>query len=219
MSDPQALKPVMNIQVVSGRDTFHAEPKLYFSQYNQSIMREPDIKVLALKDLYISPLELKMDEASQPHNPSYAISKGEVSTVGPYQIMFERFDVGQHAQMGTMMVGAVLKVTLDGKTEEIIPKLTFNEHGERQPIPADLPMPGGMTSVKPQIAMTGLSVEDKQIVLELIGFNQHMSATALQQLVVDISVKPLMMVVWTGVVLIILGTLIAWRKRMVLKTS
>jgi cytochrome c-type biogenesis protein CcmF len=213
MSDPQALKPVMNIQVVSGRDTFKAEPKLYFSQYNQSIMREPDIKVLALKDLYISPLELKVDEASQLHNPMYEISKGEVSTVGPYQITFERFDVGQHSQTGTMLAGAVLKITLDGKTVEVIPTLTYEGRTPKS-TPVDLPIPEGVMNIKPQIAMTAMSVEEKKIVLELIGFNQHMNTTALQQLVVDISIKPLMMVVWTGVVLIILGTLIGWRRRM-----
>ena len=42
--------------------------------------------------------------------------------------------------------------------------------------------------------------------------NQHQEEAP--QLLVEISSKPLMMVVWTGVVLIVLGTLVAFVRRL-----
>jgi cytochrome c-type biogenesis protein CcmF len=220
ISNPEALKPLVNIEVSDGKSSFIANPKLYYSEYNKAMMREPDIKVLPLKDLYISPLELKSSEAEHAHNPAYEITKGETKDIGGYQMSFIRFDMGQH-QTGGMAVGAVLNVTVNGKTQEVIPQLTFNERGERKPISADLPLLNQMGSYAavPQIALTAISVEEKKIMLELLGFDQHIGTPDVQELVVDISIKPLMMVVWTGVVLIMVGTLIAWRRRMLQKVE
>jgi cytochrome c-type biogenesis protein CcmF len=220
ITNPEALKPLVNIEVSDGKSSFIANPKLYYSEYNKAMMREPDIKVLPLKDLYISPLELKSFKSEHAHNPAYEITKGETKDIGGYQMSFVRFDMGQH-QTGGMAVGAVLNVTVNGKTQEVIPQLTFNERGERKPIPADLPTLNQMGSyaAKPQIALTAISVEEKKIMLELLGFSQHIGTPQVQELVVDISIKPLMMVVWTGVVLIMVGTLIAWRRRMLQKAE
>ena len=218
VTDSAALKPSMNIEVSDGKNTFTATPKLYFSNYNQAVMREPDIKVLPLKDLYISPLELQAGQPEHQHNPMFEITKGETKELMGYKITFTKFDVGQHANMGAMTVGAVLNVEVNGKSQEIIPLLTFDDKGGRNPIPIELPTIANMPH-KPMIALTGLSVEEKKIVVELLGFGQHEEAPPTQALVVDISIKPLMMVIWTGVVLIILGTLIAWRRRMLQKVE
>jgi cytochrome c-type biogenesis protein CcmF len=216
VQNPEALKPIMEIEVSDGKSSFTAQPKLYFSQINQAVMREPDIKVLPLKDLYISPLELKMDEHQHQHNPMLEISKGETKEMLGYKITFAKFDVGQHAEMGAMSVGAALNIEAGGKKHEVIPILTFDNKGGREPIPAELPVLTGYSNLemKPHITLNALSVEEKKIMLEFHGFTQsHEEPQAAQSLVVDVSIKPLMMVIWTGVVLIILGTLIAFRRR------
>lgn len=220
--NPEALKPIMDIEVSDGKSSFTAQPKLYFSQINQAVMREPDIKVLPLKDLYISPLELKADEHQHQHNPMFEITKGETKEMLGYKITFTKFDVGQHAQMGAMSVGAVLNIEAGGKKHEVVPMLTFDAKGGRQPIPAELPMLDGYSNpdMKPHVTLNALSVEEKKIMLEFHGFTPpHEEPQAAQSLVVDISIKPLMMVVWTGVVLIIIGTLIAWRRRAIQKVE
>jgi cytochrome c biogenesis factor len=76
----------------------------------------------------------------------------------------------------------------------------------------------GQGSAKPQVALTGMSVEQKKVMLELLGFDEHAGARAVQELVVEISTKPLMMVVWTGVMLIIAGTAIALKRRLTKNT-
>jgi len=222
ISDPQALKPVMNIEVSDGKNSFLAQPKLYFSQYNQAMMREPDIKVLPLKDLYISPLELQQSQISRGHNPMLEITKGETKELLGYKITFEKFDVGQHAETGAMSVGAVLNVEAENANTHVVPLLTFDERGNRKPIPVDLPILTGFSNqgIKPHVTLDALSVEEKKILLEFHGFSSpHEGTESSQALVVDVSIKPLMMVVWTGVVLIVAGTLIAWRRRILQKAE
>ena len=139
VQNPEALKPIMEIEVSDGKSSFTAQPKLYFSQINQAVMREPSIKVLPLKDLYISPLELKMDEHQHQHNPMLEISKGETKEMLGYKITFAKFDVGQHAEMGAMSVGAILNIEAGGKEHEIIPILTFDNKDGSEPIPEEPP--------------------------------------------------------------------------------
>ena len=56
-------------------------------------------------------------------------------------------------------------------------------------------------------------VKSKKILLEITG-TEEAEAAVVPELLVDISMKPLMMVVWTGVILIIAGTALAFQRRM-----
>lgn len=210
-------KDQIQLEVSDGKNTYTAAPKLYFSEYNQSMMREPDIKNFPLRDLYISPIELQSSDADQPH-PMIELSKGETRELGGYQLQFVRFETGQHGVPGAMSVGAVLQVGVHGELHEVIPTMTIDERGERKLVPADLPMAGSMGQRlnRPQIALAGMSVEEKKVVLELLGFDDHVGMTSAQELVVDVSTKPLMMLVWTGVVFIIGGMAIALRRRAIM---
>ena len=207
-------KDQIQLEVSDGKGTYMASPKLYFSEYNQSMMREPDIKVLPLKDLYISPIDLQSQAADQPH-PMIELSKGEKKDLGGYQLQFVRFETGQHGAPGAMSVGAVLQVDVHGEQHEVVPTMTIDERGERKLVPADLPTAGSMGQrlSKPQVALAGMSVEEKKVMLELLGFDDHIGMIPVQELVVDVSTKPLMMAVWTGVVFIIGGMAIALRRR------
>ena len=208
-------KTQARVEVADGKNVYVANPKLYFSEYNQSILREPDIKIFPMKDLYISPIEL-VSSAPEHAHPLLELTKGEKKELGGYQVEFVRFETGQHGQMGALSVGAVLKVSAHGEEREVVPIMMIDERGERDFLPADLPVPEGMgqSPAKPQIALTGMNVEEKKVTLELLGFDDSMGGQAVQELVLDVSTKPLMMAVWTGVVLIVAGTAIAFRRRM-----
>jgi len=112
-------------------------------------------------------------------------------------------------------VGAILRVTMGAKEYGIVPRLGYDQHGEPQYIPADLPFPVGMktSADTPRIAFVKMSVEEKKVWLSLIGVGEGNPQASVEQLLVDVSTKPLMMVVWTGVVLIVGGGVLAYRKR------
>ena len=214
VADPNAVKPQMQIEVSDGKQSYIAAPKLYFSQYNQSVLREPDIKIFPIRDLYVSPVDLKTPPP-ESSGLTLELKKGESKQLGGYEITFDRFETGQHGTAGGMSVGAVLKVKLSGTEHEVIPTLTFTATGERQFVPAPLPefrSPAG-AAMKPQIVLMGMNVEEKSVGLQIDGLSDHAASEASQVLIVEISTKPLMMVVWTGVVLIIGGAAISLRRR------
>jgi len=218
VSDEHAVKPSVNIQVADGKSSYIATPKLYFSEYNQSMLREPSIKIFPLRDLYISPLEITAHDHNA-HRPTLEISKGETKEIAGYQVNFVKFDMSQHGENGGMAVGAVLQVKAAGELHEVTPLLTFDQKGERNFVPATLPSlhypTKGLSS--PQVILSAISVEDKKVLLEITGIEEA-EAAVVPELLVDISMKPLMMVVWTGVVLIIAGTALALKRRIAEKT-
>ena len=63
------------------------------------------------------------------------------------------------------------------------------------------------------VALSEINVEEKKILLEIIGGSGQTPPRIPPQLILEVSTKPLMMVVWTGVVLIIAGSLMAFRRR------
>lgn len=192
-------KDQMNIEVSDGQSSFLATPKLYFSQYNQGMMREPDIKILPLKDLYISPQELKSSMADHQH-PTMEIMKGETKEMEGYEITFLRFETGRHTESGAMAVGAVLNVVSQGKDHEVVPAIMINEQGNQQPMPANLPSSDikGNGGKNHRVTVNGMSVEQKKILLEFHGFDDHTSSAEVGSLILQVSTKPLMLVVWGG---------------------
>ncbi|MBM4166126.1 MAG: hypothetical protein FJ218_04300 [Ignavibacteria bacterium] len=213
ISEQNSLKPKVNLEVSDGKTTFLATPKLYFSEYNQATMREPSIKIFPLTDLYISPLELQSHSAEHSY-PTFELAKGDSLQLGGYLIKFVRFETGQHTEPGMMNVGALLKVLSQGKEYELIPRISINERGEQKSLPAELPaiqFPA-KGAAHPQLSLERMSVEQKKVVLGLHGFDEHRNAGIEQTLFLEVNTKPLMMVLWTGVVLLLAGTFIAWRR-------
>lgn len=207
-------KVVVKIEVSDGSSTFLATPKLQYSEMNRSYLREPFIKIYPLKDLYISPVEVQSSTPQDAH-PMIELTKGETKQMGGYGIQFVSFDMTQHGGQGGAAVGAILRVTMGGKEFGIVPRLGYNERGEPQYIPADLPLPVGMktSADTPRIAFVKMSVEEKKVWLSIIGVGEASTQASVEQLLVEVSTKPLMMVVWTGVVLILGGGVLAYRKR------
>ena len=211
LTDVQSEKPQIHIEVSDDKTIYMAAPRLYFSEYNKAVMREPDIRILPLKDIYISPLEITMPEDDSARGPVLELTKGETKNIGGYSITFTRFDVGQHGDQAAMSVGAVLSVTAAGRTSEVTPVLSFNG-GKPEMRPADLPTSGGGTA--PQIALMQVNVDEKKVYLTVTGLDHPATPPQQPLLLVEISLKPLMMVVWTGVVLIVAGSLMSYRRRL-----
>lgn len=93
---------------------------------------------------------------------------------------------------------AVLEVTMNGKTEEVIPEIVYHQNGRVTGDPIRIfdqykIMLGGVNPVKESV---------------LIGLQSLQPAVDDGRIDVDISTKPLINLVWIGTVLITIGT--AW---------
>ncbi len=178
-------------------------------------MREPHIRVLPLKDLYISPMELQGGQAAH-HHPELELAMGEKKELNGYGFEFVKFESGQHSETSAMLVGSVLNVTVNGQSHRVVPAISFSRDGQRETTPVSLParVNPSKGTVQPQVILSAMQVEGKRILLEFHGFEDEETHVQAASLLLDVSMIPMMMVIWTGVVLIIGGSLLAFFKRL-----
>ncbi len=207
-------KDIINIQVSSGNSEYTATPRLYFSRYSQGMMHEPYVERGVLQDLYISPLERKQI-AGVNSGSTIVLKKGEKQQVGGYLIQFERFEMGSHSDGTGMKVAAILDITVHGNTFTVAPAMVFKgDYRESEPV--NLPVKAGNDGTHPTVILSQINADEGSVELVLKSFATTESAAdaPTEQLIVEISKKPFMNVLWLGAVLIVLGTGIALQRRL-----
>jgi cytochrome c-type biogenesis protein CcmF len=194
----------MKLSVTAGDVSIALRPRLRPSQ--DGIIRNPAILKRLTHDLYLEPGEIKEGHRAG----EVLLDMQSPATVGDLTIKFERFDLGQH-QMDdprNFRVGAVLSVTLKGQAPvEIEPAFAVKD-GQPAPEAADLPGGGRVRFVNLPAAGEG---QPRQLLLQIDKPGlQSTPETAIMQL----TIKPLMSVVWLGCWLMIGGGLLAAARRL-----
>ncbi len=187
------------LEVQDGHSQFKADPKMFIAQENQGLMRKPFIRKYFLYDLYLSPQEQRvMGEGDQ-----MVLTKGEVKQVGEYDVKFTNFDMGNHSDPNTMEVGAVLEVTHAGKTETVIPRMAFTQSG-KQFLSAQMPDGSG------NIVLQDIQADAGTVSLKFSGVP---GMDVVDLLVLEVSKKPLINLVWLGVIMVCGGTFVSFVRR------
>lgn len=199
-------KGELNLTVNHGGNTFDANPQLYINQQWGSFVQTPAIKSYLWQDLYISPAEYMPE--TDPNMPM--LSRDQTVTAGPYEITFKAFDLDMAAMMAgdTAQVGATLNVVYEGTESTVTPFLRIaadqaDPNETFQEIPATLP--GGHT-----IKLINLRPEMQLVVLQIEGLNLPVVP---EKAVITVSTKPLVLLVWLGVGIGVLGGLLAMIRR------
>jgi cytochrome c-type biogenesis protein CcmF len=192
------------LQVKDGTDQYAAEPRLYWSARQEGLMKKPYIRRHLLYDLYFAPEQV--EEASEKQE-GIAVRKGETIPVGPYSVTFVKFDQGMHAAGAAMKFGAVLEVTdKSGRKETIIPSQNFEagkgvEYG-------DVPLMTGLDSMA--VRLEKIQADQGIILLSIKGMT---AAGSGDRLIIEVSKKPTMNILWLGTIVMCLGGLLALRSR------
>jgi cytochrome c-type biogenesis protein CcmF len=205
-------KDVANIEVSKEQTTYNAHPRFYYSQYNRGMMREPDVRSGLMYDLYISPMERRNDPGHTHNTHSLIIKKGDKKQFGEYEIFFKRFDMAQHSESGVMRVGADLDITRGENTYSVVPALLYTPEGQRPEV-ATFPAEANTNA---EVKINQIDADQKIIELVFEGIAEEPPATAApaDQLLVDVSKKPFMNLLWLGTILIIVGTMISIKRRL-----
>lgn len=199
-----AEKGYLDLRLIRNGDTVAARPKLYISEYSQQVMRTPFIENGLLYDVYLAPLDHK---ATAPHSHGLTLAKGQATEYDGWNITFERYDMSQHGEAGSMSVGAVIRAERDGQSHEIIPTMQSTTEGKKS---APIAIPG--TAIR--FALVGMSVEQKTVTLDVIDPNDGHAVAGSESLVLSVARKPLTSLVWIGCILITVGTCLSyWRRR------
>ncbi|CUS90076.1 cytochrome c-type biogenesis protein CcmF, partial [Candidatus Kryptonium thompsonii] len=225
-------KVAYNVKVEKDGDSFIAPLQMYFSEYNQGVMRHPYIfsllnydifsnpnllaflvKNTLTNDLYLSPMSLEKSGGFNPHTTGDLIilDKNQEKVVGDYTLKFIRFDMSSE-DMAKMMsgqdfaIGAVIEVTYKGKKQQVIPKIFYRNN---------MPVPEGVKVGDKQLTFVNLNVESGQIAVSLRsnGAVSEFQDEPVEVLVIEASVKPFINLVWFGVIVILAGFVVSMIRR------
>jgi cytochrome c-type biogenesis protein CcmF len=186
-----------------------AIPRMWTNPRTRQLMANPDVKEGVLRDLYVSPQEYAPGHPAEPGG-LLELRRGESRSVGPWQVLLRDFDVDVEKMMSdgaNASVGVELVVTRDGRPSPL--RLDWavrsTDGGER----ASTPLPGGPAGAS--IRIQGLSAESGQARLRIVGPAELVGETpgSPERFVADLTVKPLISLVWAGFGVMMAGGLLA----------
>lgn len=192
-----------NVVVEKDGKGFLLQPVMFYSEYSQGIMKNPDIANLGVKDVYLSPMSL---ESPKPFSDDdvVAFKKGEEKEVKGLKVKFIDFDRSKFSQEAMQegkdnTIGAEFEITLDGKTEKVIAEQLMT-NGNTENIPVSLKATDKYTFMLTHIAIAGESTAELAIVDESKPSIQNP-----ETLVLTASIKPFINLVWGGTIIMALG--------------
>ena len=199
-----AEKYHFNVIVQKDDRAFLLQPVMYYSEYSEGIMKNPDIANLVTKDLYLSPMALEEPGQFTP-NDIHSFQKGEEKDINGMKVKFIDFDRSKfnrdEMQSGKMnIMGAELEVTINGKTEKLVAEQEISQNGSN-PIPVKLQGNDQYTFYLTKLSVSGETTVDVAIMDDA----KHNETNAPETLVLTASVKPFINLVWGGTVVMVLG--------------
>ncbi len=193
-------------------------PIMYYSKYNDGLMRNPDIVNLITKDFYLAPLSLEQAGSGEDASlQKVSFKKGETKKVGDLEVSFVDFDfpVDQKAAMlegREVKIGVTLQVKQYGKKPVgVTPSKVMNQG---QVI--DKP---GMFDEKHQFTIVSMKPdsENRENSTVEIGYKDLGAGSSgkgdSDVLVVEASIKPYINLVWSGVIVLLVGFIVTIVRR------
>jgi cytochrome c-type biogenesis protein CcmF len=171
-----------------------ARPKFFYTERMNGMMKKPYIKKTLLNDIYFAP----QDVQESPGAEGLKLHKGESATVGEFNVKFIGFDMSSHGTASGMSVGATLEVEFQGIKDTVVPKVVSNPMGE------------GMISEKAKL----FGGQDFEIIIEQIYASEGAVSLSIpglieagppDRLILDISRKPGINLLWLGALIIFAG--------------
>lgn len=199
----EGQKERMEVRVVreNGRAYF-AYPKMFMNDRTKQLMVNPDVHSLALRDLYLSPIEY------DPGAPRVELAKGQRGRMGDFDVRFTGFDLNIAGNALAAMsagkpvtIGADLEIQRGGKTVPVKALYKLDPASGQVEVPP-APLPGGGA-----IFLAGINASAGAVQLEATGIKTR------AKLSLDVTQKPLIQLVWGGLYVVLLGGVLATVQR------
>lgn len=193
--------------------------KFYWSDYSRAYMVGPAVQNTFMRDFYISPIQIIPPEKSWSNTSELELKKGNKVSYGDYRFEFLKYDMGNHGmQAGDIHLAAEIMVFDKNENELGLIKPGMVMRGNKKEIiSADLP------NKKQKIMIKGINVDTGSLTLAITGQRNPNDIYAGKELLAaEISVKPLISILWLGTILLILGFLLTiyhYRRKKTAKTT
>lgn len=208
-------KYAFNINLTKGERIYTVSPVMYISEFNNGLMREPAILNLWTKDFYVSPVGY--DEGknqNHDHGQVIELEKGNIKEFDGAVISFDRFELPSETMQAMQegkdfQMGAVLTLDYKGK-KETVELFRKSVSGETQFTDYTSQNAGlkiqlvNLTAGKIQIAVSNLNESSVESIRE----------TPKEVLSISASVKPFINLVWTGVLVMVIGFFVSVSRRL-----
>lgn len=193
-----------NVVVEKEGKGFLLQPVMYYSEYSQGLMKNPDIANLVTKDFYLSPMSLE-EPKEYSENDIVTIKRGEEIEIKGMKVKFLDFDRSKFSQESMQegkenIIGAELEITSGYEKENLIAEQMMSQ-GETQQIPVKLQNNDRYTFYLTKVTVAGESEIDLAVTDDLM----KTSTDAPEMLVLTASVKPFINFVWGGTIIMVLG--------------
>lgn len=207
-------KFAFNVDIQKGNSISTAKPVMFFAEFNNSLMREPDIIGGLTKDFYVAPVSYSdgSENDGHDHGKNVSIAKGETYNHNNAQITFVEFNFPQDAMSammsgGDFQIGAKLNVKHNGKSYDVEPVMKTTG-GKQEFVPADI------TDANLRIQLANLDAGGK-VNLFLASIDEEATPHTVQKEIftVEASIKPYMSLIWIGVAVMCIGFVIAAFRR------
>jgi cytochrome c-type biogenesis protein CcmF len=216
-------KYYFNVVAEQNGKAFLLQPVMYYSEYSEGVMKNPDIANLVTKDFYLSPMGLESAQQQFSEKDMISLNKGEEIEFKGMKIKFIDFDrskfdmskrsgdpdpTGENMHEGhDNTLGAELEVTLDGKTEKLIVEQNITQEGTEY-IPVRL-----SSTDRYVFYLVNVSVQESSGVGIAVTEGELNPNSNTETLVLTASVKPFINLVWAGTIVMIVGFFMAMLMR------
>ena len=195
-------KYYFNVVLEKDANTFLLQPIMFYSDYSQGVMKNPDIANLGTKDVYLSPMSL-VEPSDYTKDDEITLNKGEEKEFKGLHIKFVDFDRTKFnrdaMQSGKEnIMGAQIEMTDGNKKETIIAQEKIAE-GNEEPVP--------VSSKDEHYAfyLSKVSVSgESSITVTVVDATQPKNQEP-ETLVLTASIKPFINLVWGGTIVMVLG--------------
>lgn len=212
-----------NVIVEKDGKGFLLQPIMYYSEYSEGVMKNPDIANLFVKDLYLSPMSLETNQDFAMEDMG-TLKKGEEKMIHGMNVKFVDVDMSKFNRESLdeegkeNIMGADLEVTMPDGSKQMVKALQkFSPEG-MQNIPVKINPDDDMTFYLLKMGVSGETTIDIAVVDE-----SKPKEEAPETLVLTASIKPFINLVWAGTVVMVLGfyfsLLSRYRKLKVKKTE
>jgi len=197
---------ILNLEDGSG--PVEIRPQLYYSERMGGIMRKPSIERSFLHDMYLAPEQVQPSDASN----DLVMRKGETRQFGDIELTFVGFEMGNHEQTagGNLRVTAALSFKYGEEEVEARPALLYGQDDRGQPLLEQLPDTVTIGDRSFDAMIEQIQADQGMVALSIPAL---MPQGQLERLIISISKKPMINLVWAGTTLILLGTLLVYLRR------
>lgn len=204
-------KFAFSVEVTDENGIYIAKPVMYMSDFNNSLMREPDILEGVLHDLYISPLGYEEPEEKVRKN-GISLRKNEPMEFNGALFTFTKF-VYSDEDMKAMLegkdytFGAEISIEKDGKRYSAVPQMVFSGGKTDYPVlqVEELPFKLQIEKVDAAGGINLKIISDDKI--------ENRKENLSSVLSVEIKTEPFISLVWIGTVVFSLGLFVSYLRR------